>query len=142
MCATLLCTLAFSFLSCLYISLPFSPPSPISSLSLALSLLSLSLSLFRLLSSGDIRVWSYWAWYVHAAVGTFCRFCQFSLIFADFCRFWQILANFGNFFVNFPGSLGDFRILTQNLEKLDPGAVFAPRECFFRIHRVFLINLA
>ena len=30
-----------------------------------------------------------------------------------------------------------FRVLTRNLEKLDPGTVFAPRECFFRILRVF-----
>ena len=35
-----------------------------------------------------------------------------------------------------------FHIFTQNLEKLDPGAVFARRECFFRIPRVFLVNLA
>ena len=36
----------------------------------------------------------------------------------------------------------DFRILTQHLGKLDPGTVFAPRECLFRFPGVFLINLA
>ena len=61
-------------------------------------------------------------------------------MFADFS---QNLAKIGNFFgLIFRARWAIFHILTQNLEKLDPGAVFAPRECFFRIPRVFLINLA
>ena len=65
-------------------------------------------------------------------------FADFFQIFAFFCKFWQILANFGKMFgLIFRARWAIFRILTQNLEKLDPGAVFAPRECFFRIPRVF-----
>ena len=72
----------------------------------------------------------------------FADFCRFSPIFADFCIFLQKLARFGKMFgLIFLARWAIFCILTQNLEKLDLGAVFAPRECFFRIPRAFLINL-
>ena len=64
-------------------------------------------------------------------------------MFADFRRFLQIFAKFGKIFgLIFRARWAIFHILTQSLEKLDPGTVFAPRECFFRIPRAFLINLA
>ena len=71
-------------------------------------------------------------------------------MFADFRGFLQMfakkmqnLANFGICFgLIFRARWAIFRMLTQNIEKLNPGAVFAPRECFFQIPRVFLINLA
>ena len=75
---------------------------------------------------------------MHIAIGCFRRVLP---IFADFCRFLQNLAKFceiwQNFRVNFPGSLGNFHILTQNLENIDPGDVFSPRECFFRFLAFF-----
>ena len=63
----------------------------------------------------------------------------FSPIFADFRGFlqifatiWQNLAKFGKMFgLIFRARWAIFCILTQNIEELDPGAVFAPRECFF-----------
>ena len=64
--------------------------------------------------------------------GVFADFCRFSPMFADFCKIWQIWAKFGKIFgLTFRARWAIFHILTQNLEKLDPGAVFAPRECFF-----------
>ena len=75
-----------------------------------------------------MRVWPYLG-HVHIAIRCFRRFLP---IFADFCRFWQNLAKLGNFLgLIFQARWAIFHIWTLNLEKLDPGAVFAPRECFF-----------
>ena len=93
-----------------------------------------------LISSGDLRVLSYWGG-VRACCDKFVP--RILPIFADVCRNLQILQIYAIFFeVIFRARWAIFRILTPNLEKLDPGAVFAPRECFFRIPHVLLINLS
>ena len=54
--------------------------------------------------------------------------CDFSPMFAEFADFHRMLQRFVS---RFSGLVGRISFLTQNLEKLDPGAVFAPRECLF-----------
>ena len=78
--------------------------------------------------------------YLHVAVGLLRRFfADFRgrlPIFADVCKTHKFIE------LIFRALWATFRISIQNLEKLDPRAAFAPRECFFRIPPVFLINLA
>ena len=55
-------------------------------------------------------------------------------VLADFRRFTPMFVSQDvaqNFRVDFPGPLGGFSQFDQNIEKLDLGTVFAPRECFF-----------
>ena len=76
---------------------------------------------------------------MHVAILSFRRLLP---IFADVCRFLQIFAFFAFFELIFRAPRAVFCILAQHLDKLDPGAVFVLRECFFRIPRVFIIDLA